>query len=368
MNPFIISSYVAPEYFCDRQKEAEYLISGIENNRNTVLASLRRMGKTGLIRHVFHNLADEDNYYLLYVDIDQTDSLNGFVNRLANSLLKIQKKNAFEKIVDFFKQFRPVITFHPMTGMPEIQIRSESVSQDESSIESILKYLENLEKPVVVAIDEFQRINAYKEQHVEGFLRSHIQHLHNVRFIFSGSSRNLLLSMFSDHSRPFYQSASFLNLERLKNEIYADFVFSHFRNSGRYLDMDNIVSCIDWSDNHTFYSQYLFNAIWGSGLIRIDSKSISEIQESVLSSRDVLYLNYRNLLTENQYQLLKAIAIEGKVEHPNAMEFIRSHNLGSASTISSALKTLIEKELIYYESGYYKLYDVFQAQWFRKNA
>jgi hypothetical protein len=325
------------------------------------------MGKTGLIRHVFHKLAEEDNYYLLYVDIDQTESLNGFVNSLANSLLKIQKKNIFEKIVDFLKQFRPVFTVHPVTGIPEVQIRTDNYTQDETGIEAILDYLEKLEKPVVVAIDEFQRINAYKEQHVEGFLRSHIQHLNNVRFIFSGSSRNLLLSMFGDHSRPFYQSSSFLNLERLDITSYSDFVLDHFRKTGRSIDSENIEKCISWTDNHTFYSQYLFNAVWGSGLSSIDAQSISEIQESILSSRDVLYLNYRNLLTENQYQLLKALALEALVEHPNSMEFIRGHNLGSASTVNSALKTLIEKELVYQESGHYKLYDVFQAQWFRKN-
>lgn len=368
MNPFIISSYVSPEYFCDRQQEAEHLISGIENGRNSVLISLRRMGKTGLIRHVFHNLADQDNYYLMYVDIDQTDSLNGFINRLANSLLKIQKKNVFEKIVDFLKQFRPVFTFHPVTGMPEVEIRAEGYSHDQTGIESIFDYLEKLDKPVVIAIDEFQRINNYKEQRIEAFLRSHIQHLQNVRFIFSGSSRNLLLSMFGDHSRPFYQSASLLNLDRLDSKTYADFVYNHFEKTGRSIDPEEIDACIKWSDNHTFYCQYLFNAIWGSGLDQIDAKAIAEIEESILTSRDALYLNYRNLLTDNQYQLLKALASEGKVAHPNSMGFIKSHNLGSASTVNSALKTLIEKELIYHESGHYQLYDVFQAQWFRKNT
>lgn len=50
MNPFVITGrYVAPEYFCDREKETAELLSNVENWRNTVLISLRRMGKSGLI-------------------------------------------------------------------------------------------------------------------------------------------------------------------------------------------------------------------------------------------------------------------------------------------------------------------------------
>jgi predicted transcriptional regulator len=366
MNPFIISTYYGPDFFCDREKETEQLINAINNGRNTVLYSLRRMGKTGLIRHVFHQLATEDDYYLVYADIDQTDSVRDMVNKLANSLIKIERKSFSDKILDFLKHFRPVFTFHPVTGLPEVEIRSESYQQDESNLETILEHLDHLEKPVVIAIDEFQRINAYPEKNVEGYLRSIIQHLRQVRFIFSGSSRNLLLSMFGDHSRPFYQSADLLFLDRIEIPIYADFVLSHFETSKRSISRENVEECIHWTDNHTLYSQFIFNALWGNGNKILGEKEISSTRENILSSRDSLYLNYRNLLTSNQYQLLRAIALEGGTHHPNSTEFIRKYQLGSASTINSALKTLVDKEMIYSESGRYKLYDVFQYQWFRK--
>lgn len=111
--------------------------------------------------------------------------------------------------------------------------------------------------------------------------------------------------------------------------------------------------------------QYLFNAIWGSGIEKIERNDIMEIQHEILSSRTALYTNYRNLLTEKQYQLLRAIALDMEVKHPNSIEFIRKYGLGSISTINSALKVLVEKELVYYEKEHYKVYDVFQSQWFR---
>ena len=53
-NPFLLTGYVSPEYFCGRKNETKMLISALRNGRNVTLVSPRRMGKTGLIRHVFH--------------------------------------------------------------------------------------------------------------------------------------------------------------------------------------------------------------------------------------------------------------------------------------------------------------------------
>jgi len=52
-NPFPTTQYLDPEIFCNRDLEAESIISNITNNSLTTLTAIRRMGKTGLIYHVF---------------------------------------------------------------------------------------------------------------------------------------------------------------------------------------------------------------------------------------------------------------------------------------------------------------------------
>ena len=56
-NPFVISGYHGPNWFCDRLLETKRLISFVKNGNNVTLFALRRLGKTGLIHHVFHQLA-----------------------------------------------------------------------------------------------------------------------------------------------------------------------------------------------------------------------------------------------------------------------------------------------------------------------
>ena len=52
--PFITNGYISAEYFCDRVAETGTLTRYITNGNNVALISSRRLGKTGLIEHCFH--------------------------------------------------------------------------------------------------------------------------------------------------------------------------------------------------------------------------------------------------------------------------------------------------------------------------
>ena len=365
MNPFIITSYKGPDYFCNRKAETDRLYSAVMNGRNVVLTSLRRMGKTGLIKNVFHLLKEKEEAYLFYIDIQQTTNLNEFLNSLINGLIKDQKTSFFDKIMGFIKGFRPILSFDPFTGNPEVSIVYSSEEQSKASIISVFDYLEKLDKRVVIAIDEFQTITQYKEPSVEAFLRSHIQHLQNVSFIFSGSSTHILQAMFYSHSRPFYQSAELLNLDRLQEDVYTEYIKQHFKNTQRQISDEVIQNCLSWTDNHTFYTQYVLNMLWGTGQKHIDQELLHSIQSDIVSSRSALYSNYQLLLGEKQFKLLKAVGLNNGVEKPSAGAFLSKYQLGAASTVNSAIKVLIEKELIYRENQKYKVYDVFLMRWFQ---
>ena len=59
-------------------------------------------------------------------------------------------------------------------------------SQAQATLKEIFEYLEHSGKECYIAIDEFQQITDYPEKGVEGLLRSYIQFLPHVHFIFSG--------------------------------------------------------------------------------------------------------------------------------------------------------------------------------------
>ena len=67
-NPFIINNYQGKEYFCDREHNVESLINNIQNELNTTLISIRRIGKTGLIKFQTGNTGDKKAQKKLKMD------------------------------------------------------------------------------------------------------------------------------------------------------------------------------------------------------------------------------------------------------------------------------------------------------------
>ena len=74
-NPFVVGKYLSDKYFCDRETETEFLRKQVENGRNVALISPRRLGKSGLIRHLFNQHDIREHYYVFFVDIYATSSL-----------------------------------------------------------------------------------------------------------------------------------------------------------------------------------------------------------------------------------------------------------------------------------------------------
>ena len=88
MNPFITSGYRSEKYFCDRIEETRFLTKQITNGNNVALISPRRLGKTGLIEHCFHQPEVKNNYYTFLIDIYATKNLQEFVFEFGKSILQ----------------------------------------------------------------------------------------------------------------------------------------------------------------------------------------------------------------------------------------------------------------------------------------
>ena len=194
-NPFLISGYYSPEFFCDREQETGTILDALHNGRNVALIAPRRMGKTGLVRHAFYRLKEEQpDIVTFYLDTYSTQSLGDFVRLFASTVLgqldSVPQK-ALSRIRQFVRSCRPVFTFDELTGVPKVTI-DVAPAEEENTLKEIFEYLGSSEKRCYVAIDEFQQITEYPEKGVEALLRSYIQFLSNVNFIFAGSKQHMM--------------------------------------------------------------------------------------------------------------------------------------------------------------------------------
>ncbi|MFA4862787.1 MAG: ATP-binding protein [Bacteroidales bacterium] len=366
MNPFIIKGYAGPEFFCDREEETDRLLNAINNQRNLTLVSLRKMGKTGLIYHTFEKLS-KDKYDKIYIDIFDTVNLTGFINKFASSLLSL-KKTFGEKMIEYIESFRyirPVISIDPLSGLPTASFKISSEEEAQQTISDLFKILveKSLSKSIVLAIDEFQQITKYPEKNVEALIRGNIQNLHNVTIIFSGSNKSLLGQIFSNPSRPFYQSTELMYLEEIQPPSYIDFIRNIFLAHETKIDDEAIGDILYWTRVHTYYVQYCCNKIFELKSGNISRAETQKICNQILRDHEPFYFELRNLLTHHQWQLLKAIAKEKGAKSITSSAFIKQYDLTNASTIKRGIESLLEKELIYRSKNQYLLQDVFFSRW-----
>ena len=375
-NPFVLRGYISDEYFCDREKETVDLIEEIKNGNNVTLIAPRRIGKTGLIQHVYAQDTIKQDYYTFLIDIYATKNLADFIQELGRGILQSLKPKGM-KVVECFlnclHSLRSSISFD-MTGNPSWSVDLGDITSPTATLQEIFHYLETADRPCIVAIDEFQTIVNYKEENVEAVLRTYIQHCHNTSFIFAGSQRNMMTEMFLSHARPFYQSTSIKTLRPIDKEVYADFATRLF--AKKSIKREIVYKIYDRFDGITWYLQRMLNKIYSLTETKVaaseqtsataDELVFSQALDIILDESAFAYEALLYQLPAKQKELLLAICKAGKAKNITSSAFIKKYHLPSASFAQGAIKGLLDKDFVTESDGAYELYDKFFGEWLKR--
>lgn len=375
-NPFFITGIIPEPYFCDREKETQQLVRIIENKAHILLTSARRMGKTQLIYHVYEQPAIKADFLTFYVDIFPTTSLHEMVLFLSKEIysnLVPKGKKALKFFLSTIKSLTGSLGYDPVTGMPSFDVKLGDIHNPELTLQEIFSYLEKADKPCIFAIDEFQQITHYPEKNVEALLRTYIQRMNNCLFIFAGSNRHILESMFNSTARPFYNSTEQFHLERIPKEVYTSFALQQTTDAGKSLTPEAASLAYDLFEGHTYYVHHILHNAFANADPQkaMDEEDIRNALDEVLETRSRSFSNIMNKLNLKQKETLVAIAKEGKASGVTSVAFVKKHALSSASSVQYAITTLLEDQLLTYgDDGKTKVYSVadrFLGYWIRKN-
>lgn len=370
INPFVTNGYAGPEYFCDRVQETAILRDLLLNENNVALISPRRLGKTGLIWHVFNNEDIRNSHYCFVVDIYATKNLSDFVNMLGKAVideLKPKGKKAWEKFINIVSSLRSEISFD-VHGVPSWNMGLGTINNNPAvTLDEIFSYLNQADKPCLVAIDEFQQITKYEDDTIEATIRTYVQRCTNAHFIFSGSQRHIMNGMFTSPSRPFYQSVTIMNLQPLDLEVYTDFCVGKFEEADKRLDRNVVALLYNRFDAVTSYMHRILNVLYSKTEKGKECKPemVDEAIDFILRLSSDTYESLYYQMPEKQRMLFLAIAREGKASSITGGAFINKHKLNSASSVNSALKGLLEKDFITVNKNIYSVYDQFFPLWLK---
>ena len=364
-NPFLTAGYEGPETFCDREQETAELISAVENGRNVTLMAPRRYGKTGLIKNMMDRLSED--YEKIYIDIYSTECLADFVNLFAETCVS-SLETTHEKVIGslgrFFSSMRPTITPQSDGSIKWSFDMAEPMVKE--SLSQTFDFLRSRTRPVVIAIDEFQQMRNYPEKGGEALLRSYIQFLPNVRFIFAGSRLHMMSEMFVQPRGAFYNSTDILSLDVIAKDTYMEFAAGFFKDANLPFSKKAFYDLYDRFDGVTWYLQAVLNRIWQAGAGFVSEQDTDTALKSLVGSRSLVYHDLFRSQNDASCAVLKAVAKDGLAKAPTGKDFLMRYSLGSPSTVASALGNLVEKELLYKTHNGYIVYDRLFGFWLRQ--
>jgi len=367
-NPFVVGKYLSDKYFCDRSQETDLLRKQIQNGRNVTLISPRRIGKSGLIQHFFNQDDIKEQYYVFFVDIYATTSLAEFVYTLGKEIyaqLKPQATVWKEKFFQIISSFRVGFKLDTLSGMPTFDLGLGDILVPQTTLDEIFAYIEEADKPCIIAIDEFQQINTYAEKNTEALLRTKIQLCRRAQFIFSGSKRHTMSNMFNSPSKPFYQSAISMSLEPIPIHVYADFAANLFEERDRHIDRQTIEMVWSQYEGYTWFIQMMMNELYAltPPHATCTTERIAEARHNVIAAQEGSYKDLLSNLPPRQKMILQAIAKERVATNITSAKFVKKYNLHSASSVQSAVKLLLKNDMLTQTDTGFRVYDFFLADW-----
>ncbi len=331
---------------------------------------MRRLGKTGLIQHLQYILKTEHHYKTVYIDVLDSYSDESFVAQLVSACaqqLFDEQATMIAKVGKFFSRYKPKFSFDTLTGNPNVELEINTKTDVDLSLETIFRLLNESKQPIHIAIDEFQQIAQYeKPSRIDATLRKYLAQTKQVQVLFSGSQRHLLLDLFNNPKKPMFASADHMELHEIPYTEYSEFITRMFEKDQRSIDERVVHQVLKWTKSHTFYTQSVCNRLYAIPKSTIEEVDLLKVQDQIMKEYEMTYLSYKNILSTNQYRVLKSIAKESQVRSVRAKDFSGRYGIAS-STAQQSLDYLVDKELVYEKlddkGSLYFVYDLFLARW-----
>jgi hypothetical protein len=361
-NPFQFDREVSGKHFCGRKKDIKKLLGHIYNGTNVVMFARRRIGKSSLVKEIFNNHLDDDTLFA-HIDVYSVSNTKELYERIKegissslkgteSSLDKLQ--GMISNIQEYFGGSKITLKLSPS---PSFEIEPLAKVYDEAIgdiLESYFEYLSANNLTSVIAIDEFQKIVSLQDnEKIEEVLRTAISKRKNCSFIFTGSRRTLLLSMFNSPDRPFYKLGIQHNLGPIDSDVFYKWVLENFKKKDIFIEEDAFMYLFEQSQGETRFIQLVAYSLFEEedALSVINKQKIKEYIDDLIGRSSDMPALY-NMFPIVQQNALKIVAKQDGVNiYSSAV--LQDYNISKGS-LQSAINRLIDIGSLYEEDK--KLY------------
>lgn len=346
--------------FCNREKEQKRLARNIKDTTPTLLMSPRRYGKTSLVFHILKKNKLPFAHIDLYKELNLNDIESAIFNGVGHLLSHVENtpKKLLQLGADFFANF------HIKVGLEKVGLQLEVGHMQKKTKDTLVKVLEKLHavavkknKKMIIFLDEFQIVSEITNDYsIEAAIREVAQKSTHIVYIFSGSNRHLLESMFFDKKRPFYNLCDVMHLDRIAEEHYEPHLNKIAKKIWKKpLDEQTLNAIFHVTKRHPYYMNRLCNLLLDEKLPS-ENKVYQTWNEYVFDNQSNVEASISELAV-NQRRMLVLIANHEPVKQLYSSDMLKNSDM-SSSSVSRVVKTLKQKDYLFVnEDGYYCILD-----------
>jgi uncharacterized protein len=366
---------VSGDLFCNQTSEIKRITNDLTGGQSIVLYSPRRYGKTSLLQAVSKKLKTNRVLYG-HVDFFACNSKEKVVQAVARMAGKIivddlkSIEKFIKKAAQFFSHTRFSMRFEPnesgsITLSPELSPQTSSYDTLLDTLGGLNAYLKKTKKRAAMVFDEFQQVLRV-DSNFEAEFRTIIQHQDRIAFAFLGSRMHLLQDMFSNESRPFYNSAKLIELGPIPPKELAKFIKRRFKKIGVSISDKLGLGIATLAKGHPDYAQRLCSHIFDVLESEIVSEEVVKAGMSrMLGSLTALFRGVFEELPLRESQVMSILAEQGPIAIFSS-KILQHYGMGPPA-LHKALSNLVKKDLVRKgQDKKYNIIDNFLAEWIKQ--
>ncbi len=318
--------------FCNRSAERKRLAEYVQDLTHVVVVAPRRYGKSSLVRKV----------------VVENDLLYSWTDFLTVSSKKDVEWKVGKAVAGLLYALGASLSIHP---------NFEKNIEIDEALMGLDNYAHELGKRAVVVFDEFQEISMLKDfKVIEALIRHAVERSKAITYIFSGSNRHLLVSMFGSSDRPLYRLCQTLTIERISEDEYQKFLNQVTPEAWRGpLSSDAFSKIMVLTERHPYYVNGLCRMLWRLNEAPTAADVAAAWAEYVDSNRKAISSDISGLSLNQKRMIATLAAVPGSAVF--GKEFSDYADL-STSSIRQVLEVLTAKDIVYQDDeGVYRLLD-----------
>jgi uncharacterized protein len=369
-NPFRTAEHVVGAFFTDRATEVDVVVRAMTGRGRLLVYGPRRMGKSSVLAVSAERIRSAGGV-VVHADLATAGSLVEVADRLLAAVSRVKPWHG--RLVEWTRSLSPVVTLgFDEGGLPRLGVGLEARPRGGEGARALLeRVLDQVEavaarasSPVVVVLDEFQRLSELGGEASEWLLRNRMQENRATSYVCAGSKEGLIREMLQP-KRAFYAFFEQLHVGPVDADHLARWIDERLTRAG--VQARGVGGeLVERVGPRTQDVVQAARTLWFQAALagRAEPEAVESAIAEVVRNDDTGMRRTWEERTPLQQRLLRAVAAGAAELH--AQETRQRFELGPSSSVTTALDALTGRSILAREAGRVVFENPFFREWVRR--